>query len=244
MGFQLQRDQPTIQGEIEKSLNKFTGENIRIRGASRTDSGAHAKGQVVDFLTLSSNKVELYPPGLNFYLQQDIRVQAAYRMTPEFHSRKGAHSRTYEYHILNRQWPSPLGRNSRFWVRAPLDSDKMAEAAKQLVGTHDFRALAPGFDPDRSAVRTVYRWEVRRLNDNVVIECEASGFLRHLIRRANALLIEIGKGKWPVDQVRRVLMDQGSEKIEWTSAPACGLCLMKVSYPNFWSQVCTENETD
>ena len=244
MGFQLQRDQPTIQGEIEKSLTKFTGEKIRIRGASRTDSGAHAKGQVVDFLTRSGNRVELYPPGLNFYLQQDIRVQAAYRMTPEFHSRKGAHSRTYQYHILNRQWPSPLGRHSSYWVRAPLDMDRMAEAAKHLVGRHDFRNLAPGFDPDRSAVRTVYRWEVRRQDDNVVIECEANGFLRHLIRRANALLIEIGKGKWPVDLVDRVLDDQGSAKIEWTSAPACGLWLTKVSYPNFWSQVCTENETD
>ena len=244
MGFQLQREQPTIQGEIEKSLKKFTGDNIRIRGASRTDSGAHAKGQVVDFSTRSLNKVELYPPGLNFYLQQDIRVQAAYRMTPGFHSRKGAHSRTYEYHILNRQWPSPLGRHSSFWIRAPLDVNKMAEAAEHLVGKHDFRALAPGFDPARSAVRTVYRWEVRRQDDNVVIECEANGFLRHMIRRANALLIEVGKGKWPVDQVHHVLNDQGTEKIEWTSAPACGLCLMKVSYPNFWSQVCTEDETD
>ena len=92
-----------------------------------------------------------------------------------------------------------------------------------MVGTHDFRALAPGFDPDRSAVRTVYRWEVQRLNDDVVIECEANGFLRHLIRRANALLIEIGKGKWPVDQVRRILDDPGIEKIEWTSAPAFSL---------------------
>ena len=83
-----------------------------MRGAMRTDSGAHAKGQVVDFLTQSANEVELYPPGLNFYLQQDIRVQAAYRMTPEFHSRKSAKSRIYQYRIFNRQWPSPLGRHS------------------------------------------------------------------------------------------------------------------------------------
>ena len=244
MGFQLQRDQPTVQGEIEKSLTKFTGEKIRIRGASRTDSGAHAKGQVVDFLTQSANKVEQYPPGMNFYLQQDIRVQAAYRMIPEFHSRKSAHSRIYQYRIFNRQWPSPLGRHASYWVCAPLDVDRMAAAAKHLVGSHDFRALAPGFEADRSAIRTVYRWEVRREDDTVVIECEANGFLRHQIRRTNALLIEIGKGRWPGDLVNQVLDDRGSEKIEWTSAPACGLCLMKVSYPNFWSQVYTEDETD
>ncbi len=244
MGFQLQKDQPTIQGEIEKSLTKFTGEKIRIRGASRTDSGAHAKGQVADFLTHSKNKVELYPPGLNFYLQPDIRVQSAHWMNPEFHSRKGARSRTYQYQILNRPWPSPLERHSSYWVRASLDVDKMVEAAKHLVGKHDFRAFAPGFDADRSAVRTAYRWEVRRQDDNIVIECEANGFLKHMIRRANALLIEIGKGKWPGELVKQVLEDQGSEKIEWTSAPAHGLCLMKVSYPNFWSQVCTDYETD
>ena len=172
------------------------------------------------------------------------RVQAAYRMIPDFHSRKSAHSRIYQYRIFNRQWPSPLGRHSSYWVRAPLDVDRMAAAAKHLVGSHDFRALAPGFGADRSAIRTVYRWEVRREDDTVVIECEANGFLRHQIRRTNALLIEIGKGRWPGDLVNQVLDDRGSEKIEWTSAPACGLCLMKVSYPNFWSQVYTEDETD
>ncbi|PKB79317.1 MAG: tRNA pseudouridine(38-40) synthase TruA [SAR202 cluster bacterium Io17-Chloro-G9] len=244
MGFQLQPNHPTIQGEIEHSLYKFTSEKIRIRGASRTDSGAHAQGQVVDFLSHSANQVALYPAGLNFYLPRDIRVQAAYQMVPSFHSRKDASSRIYRYHILNRRWPSPLGRHTNFWVRGLLDAEGMAAAAKNLVGEHDFRRLSPGFAADHSAVRTVYRWEVWRDDDKVIIECEANGFLRHLIRRANALLIEVGKGKWPKEIVTDVLKGECTGKIEWTSAPARGLCLMKVTYPNFWSQVCSEDETD
>jgi len=244
VGFQLQRDQPTIQGEIEQSLARFTGETVRIRGASRTDSGAHARGQVVDFLTRSCHPVEVFPGGLNHYLPQDIRIQAAYQMVPEFHSRKNATSRTYRYHILNRRWPSPLGRNTCFWVRDRLDVDRMASAAQHLVGSHDFRHLAPGYPEDQNVVRTVQRWEVWRDEDYVIIECEADGFLRHLIRRSNALLIEIGKGRSPVGAVKDVLQGNWQGEATWPTAPAYGLCLMKVTYPNFWSQVCTDNEAD
>ncbi len=244
VGFQLQRDQPTIQGEIEQSLARFTGETVRIRGASRTDSGAHARGQVVDFLTRSGHPVESFPGGLNYYLPQDIRVQAAYQMVPEFHSRKNATSRTYRYHILNRRWPSPLGRHTCFWVRDCLDVGRMASAAQHLVGSHDFRHLAPGYAEDQKLVRTVQRWEVWRDEDFVIIECEANGFLRHLIRRSNALLIEIGKGRRPECAVKEVLQADWQGEAAWPAAPAYGLCLMKVSYPNFWSQVCTGNEAN
>ena len=233
MGFQLQPDQPTIQGELENSLYKFTRERTRIRGASRTDSGAHARGQVVDFLTGSKNHLDAYAAGLNFYLPRDIRVQAAYKVDLEFHSRKDAVSRVYRYEISNRLWPSPLLRHSNHWVRDHLDADRMEEAAKHFVGEHDFRPFAPGFAPERSAVRRVCRWDVRRDGDSVILECEANGFLKHQIRRATGLLIDIGKGKRPEDIVNDVLMRRTDEKLEWTSVPACGLSLMKVNYRNF-----------
>lgn len=233
MGFQFQPDQPTIQGELENSLYKFTRERIRIRGASRTDSGAHAEGQVVDFLTGSKNGLDSYAAGLNFYLPRDIRVQAAHKVSLDFHSRKDAVSRVYRYNISNRQWPSPLRRYSSHWVRDVLNVDWMAGAAKHLVGEYDFRPFAPGFAAERSAVRRVHQWNVRRDEDSVIVECEANGFLKHQIRRATGLLIEIGKGKWPEDIVEEVLTGRTASKLEWTSVPACGLCLMKVTYPNF-----------
>ncbi|MFQ6027956.1 MAG: tRNA pseudouridine(38-40) synthase TruA, partial [Dehalococcoidia bacterium] len=100
MGFQLQPNQPTVQGAIETALHRFTGESLRIRGASRTDSGAHAQGQVVDFLTESPHPAATFLRALNFYLPPDIRIQSAHVMTPDFHSRRSASSRVYRYQIL------------------------------------------------------------------------------------------------------------------------------------------------
>jgi len=242
MGFQLQVGQPTIQGGLEQALERLIGRPVRVRGASRTDAGAHALGQVVDFLTDSPLPVATFPRGLNFYLPADIRVQAAYEMVPEFHSRRSAAGRTYRYQILNRPWPSPLLRQSHYWVRESLDVGPMDRAAQFLVGTHDFRPLATGFPAQRSAVREVRRWSVWREGEAVLAECQANGFLPHQIRRAMGLLIEVGKGKLPEGIVQEVLGGAAPRRFQWPSAPACGLCLMAVSYPNFVSQVRTRTD--
>jgi tRNA pseudouridine38-40 synthase len=243
-GFQLQSQQPTIQGEIELALNKFTGETVRIRAASRTDSGAHARGQVVDFLTTASYPLRYFPRALNYYLPPDIKVQSAYEMVPGFHSRRDASSRTYRYSILNREWPSPLERNSQHWVKEPLNVEKMDRAAQSLVGIHDFRPLAVGHPKDKSAVRNVIRWAVWREAEMVIIECQANGFLRHQIRRANAALVEIGKGRWSEEAIKDTLESALPEGVDWPSLPARGLCLMKVAYLDFWSKVRTSDETE
>jgi tRNA pseudouridine38-40 synthase len=230
VGFQLQSEQPTIQGEIERGLAKFTGEPVRIRGASRTDSGAHALGQVVDFPTHSTHPVESFPKALNYYLPDDIEVQTAWEVSLEFHSRRDAVSRTYRYHILNRPWPSPLRRNTHYWVRNELQVSLMASAAQGLVGGHDFRWFAVGFPAEKSALRRVYRWEVWQEGDTVIIECEANGFLRHQIRRANALLIEIGRGRFPESTLKDALEGTLLHPLDCPQAPAHGLCLIKVTY--------------
>jgi tRNA pseudouridine38-40 synthase len=243
-GFQLQSQQPTIQGEIERALNKFTGELIRIRAASRTDSGAHARGQVVDFLTTAPYPISYFSRALNYYLPPDIKVQTAYEMLLDFHSRRDAASRTYRYSVLNREWPSPLERHSQHWVKEPLNVDKMNRAAQSLVGVHDFRTLASGHPENLSAVRNVMRWVVWRQDETVIIECQANGFLRHQIRRANAALVEIGKGRWPEEITKDTLENRLPEGVAWPSLPARGLCLMQVTYPDFWSKVRTSNETE
>ena len=235
-GFQFQLGQPTIQGEIERGIAKFTGESLRIRGASRTDSGAHATGQVVDLLTHSTQPVEKFPTALNYYLPEDIQVQAAREMPLDFNSRKSATSRTYYYRILNRPRRSPLRRQTHFVVREELQIDRMSRAARALVGSHDFRVLSAGFPADRSAVRDVYRWEVRRDGDTIVIESEANGFLRHQIRKANALLIQVGKGARPESIISDVLYGGQPGGTGCPQLPACGLCLMEVKYPAFSSR--------
>jgi len=216
---------------LEQALARFTGEFIRVRGASRTDSGAHAQGQVVDFLTHTKHPLRKFGPALNYYLPEDIRVRAAYQVAEDFNSRRSALSRTYQYRILNRLAPSALRRQTHLWIKECLDTQLMAEAARRLIGTHDFRPLASGHPLDRSAVRTVHRWEVTRQEDTVVIECEANGFLKQQIRKANGILTEIGKKKQPIDLVDRVLESKSGVWESIPLLPAHGLCLIEVKYP-------------
>ena len=234
-GFQLQSGHPTIQGEIESGLAKFTGERIRIRGASRTDSGAHARGQVVDFLTASGHFLERFLKALNYYLPQDIKVKSATHVSLDFNSRRSATSRIYRYNILVAPWPSPLRRTTHHWVRRELLVADMARAARRFVGVHDFRALAASHPIDKSAVRTVHRWDVWQEADTVIIECEANGFLRHQIRKANSILVQVGLGNYPESLcpetiVSECLTGEPTNGVKAPILPPNGLCLMQVKY--------------
>ena len=232
-GFQWQATAPTVQGELERALNKFTGETTRVRAASRTDAGVHARGQVVDFLTQAPHKTETFVKALNWHLPSDIRVRGAYQTSSGFNSRKDAISRTYRYTLLNARWPSALLRAVSHWVSSPLDVARMREAGGYLVGTHDFSPFTVLLPAGRSPVRQVERWDVWREKELVLIEAEAVGFLRHQIRRANGILVKIGLGRLPVDVIKGII-DGGMEKPpNFPSLPAKGLCLMKVNYPDF-----------
>ena len=215
---------------MEEALRRFTGERIRIRGASRTDSGAHAEGQVVDFLTSSRHPATRFAAALNYFLPKDIRVRNAVAVDDGFHSRRSATGRVYRYRILARPEASALRRDTHHWVREPLDLESLGEAAGALVGTHDFRAIAQGHPPDKSAVRTVKRWEGYRTGDEVVIECEANGFLKQQIRVANGILLEIARGRQPVELVADTL-EGNRDTARIPTLPARGLCLIEVKYP-------------
>ena len=251
-GFQIQAADPTIQGEIEKALFRLTGEHIRIRGASRTDSGAHALGQVVDFSTQALYPAKTFVNALNYYLPVDIRVVNGRDVQYQFNARRDALSRVYRYLIWNRGYPPALYRRHCYWVREPLAIERMNEAARYLVGVYDFRAFAPGHPGDRSAVRQVCRWDVtvgQEIRDTVVITSEANGFMRHQIRRTNAVLVEVGKGNLAPDCIAGILGDTGNkvsaEALDSIpTLPARGLCLVEVKYRIPWSQVEGQDETN
>ena len=176
----------------------------------------------------------------------------AREVAENFHSRRDAVSRVYRYRILNRPIPSPLLRRHCHWIREPLQVEKMSQAARHLLGTHNFRALAPGHPADRSAVRAVYRWEVSReqdQEDTITVTCEANGFMLHQIRRANAVLVEVGKGRWPTESVLQILGETTRESqnipIERIpSLPARGLCLVEVKYRDHLWKVEQDHETN
>ena len=232
-GFQYQPDQPTIQNELEKAIAKISGREVRVRGASRTDAGVHALGQVVDFQTDSDLSAETWTKALNHHLPWDIKVRHAHEAPPDFNPRRRALARTYRYTILNRSAPSPLLHDRSAWIRSPLNVQAMNEAAQSLVGIHDFAPFTVAMPPDKSTVRRVYRWEVWKEDDRILIEAEANAFMMRQILRTNGLLVEVGREKAPVSVIKQVLKDGIINAKLATSLPARGLCLMKIEYPNF-----------
>ena len=259
-GFQWQANAPTIQGELETAIGKLTGEQVRLRAASRTDAGAHANGQVVDFTTARPYGCAAFRRALNHYLPPAIRVLAAADAPPEFHSRRSAARRCYRYRILNRRQPAPLLRYCCCHIAEPLDLAAMRRAADSILGIRDFRQIVPQHPAERSAVRLVYQWNVERDAGNadiIVIECSANGFLRHQIRRINAILVAIGRGKLPVHGLADALAgrsfqsghssqlvnqsgqpanqsaSQYGQTRQIAALPAHGLCLESVDYPEY-----------
>ena len=232
-GFQLQDGQPTIQGELERALQRLTSQDVRVRGASRTDSGAHARGQVIDFLTSAPLPTDTFLRGLNFHLPHDIKVRGSYEADADFHSRKSALSRTYRYTFLNSATPSPLMREFSHWVRNPLDVTTMNMAARALHGVHDFAPLAGTLPPGRTSRRQVHRWEVWREGDQVLMEATANGFLPHQIRRTGSVLLEIGLGRLEPQALQSILAGEAQVPAWCALLPARGLCLMSVEYNDF-----------
>ena len=235
-GFQLQADVPTIQGELERAFNRLTGERARVRGASRTDSGAHAICQVVDLTTGATHGTNVVVAAMNHYLPGNIRVLLANDVPEAFHARRSATRRDYRYSIANRPVPSPLLRRTHHEEPTPLDLDAMRMATHSLLGIRDFRQIATAHPADQSAVRQVFRWDVKRQSDDpdvIVIDCAANGFLRHQIRRANAVLVEIGKGRLPIHAIADTLAGRTQQLHNIPTLPAKGLCLRSVHYPEF-----------
>ncbi|MFH1381913.1 MAG: tRNA pseudouridine(38-40) synthase TruA [Chloroflexota bacterium] len=230
-GFQWQANLPTIQGALEEAIRQLTGENLRLLGASRTDTGVHARGQVISFRTKSTLPLPTLISGLNHYLPQDIAVKTAHRARANFSVRSNAISREYRYCILNNQIRSPLNTGFSYLVTRPLDIEAMDQTCRLLVGEHDFASFASSLGPRlRNTVRTVYRSGVRKEGDSVLFEIVANSFLPHQIRNTTGALIRVGLGKMKEDEFYSIMV-AGKPGLAGPSAPACGLFLMRVNYP-------------
>lgn len=232
-GFQWQAGGVTIQQKLEEALEQLTGETARVAGASRTDAGVHARGQVVSFITRSSHSPETFVKGMNYYLPGDIAVRAAYRVKDSFHVRHQALSREYQYCILNRRTRSPLDRRSCLLVGGQLDVAAMNQACQALVGEHDFASFTSGSGAGlKSTVRRVYRAEVNREAELVIFTMVANAFLTHQIRNTVGMLIKVGLGKMNREEFCAI-MEAKKEGLAGPMAPAHGLCLVSIKYPRF-----------
>ncbi len=229
-GFQWQPGLPTIQSELEHAIRKLTRERRRVRGSSRTDTGVHAKGQMVSFRTGTGYPTETYVRALNYYLPEDIAVRAAACVDDDFDVRHDALSREYEYRILNRATRSPLDAGTAVLITGPLDIDRMNEACELMKGTHDFSSFAASMGQKGSMVRTVHKAVMSRDGDMVLFHIIASSFLPHQVRNTIGLMIRLGQGKVTVDEFREI-MEQKILGLAGPAAPAYGLCLIRVNYP-------------
>jgi len=224
-GFQVQPNAPTVQGELERVLAEICGEPVRITGAGRTDAGVHATGQVIDFRTASALDGSTMERGVNALLPEDIAVSRLEPAGETFHSRFSATGRTYEYRIRNAPTRDPLERRREQWLPATLDRAAMREASARLVGRHDFAAFAAGVAGARTVKRATWSEEGEILR----FEIEADAFLRGMVRAIVGTLLWVGRGKTSVDRFAEVLRS-GDRAQAGPSAPAQGLCLIRVDY--------------
>jgi tRNA pseudouridine38-40 synthase len=226
-GFQYQSNAHTVQAEIEMALKRLTDEDIRVMAASRTDTGVHARGQVVSFHCRALFPPSVWLRALNHYLPQAVSVRQAYLVGRYLNVRRHATSRAYRYSILNSRVPSPLRRRFSYFFPTPLDVEAMDLACQELVGEHDLSSFTP-VQVGR-AVRTVYRAAVEGKGEMVTFDIEASSFLPHQVRHTVGSLLQVGRGRLGVKQFHD-LVGARTRGMAGPALPPNGLCLMKVNY--------------
>ncbi|KLU59734.1 tRNA pseudouridine synthase A [Peptococcaceae bacterium CEB3] len=231
-GFQRQPQfhGPTIQGTLERVWEALAGEKIQVHTAGRTDTGVHAKGLVVNFLSQTRIPEEKIPKAFNSLLPRDIRILGALNERPEFHARFSARWKRYDYQIDNRPIPDVFQRRYALHEPLRLRLEAMAEAAVLLEGRHDFRAFAAAGGASKTFERTLYICRVADgENGLLTVTCAADGFLYHMVRIFVGTLLEVGRGKIPVERVAGILAG-GERKKAGETAPAHGLTLVHVHY--------------
>ncbi len=228
-GFQVQRGKRTVQAELCRAVQKITKELVPVIGASRTDAGAHATGQVVHFRTTCRIPVERVPAALNSVLPRDIAARYAWEADESFHARYSARSRVYRYTIWNHPLRSALMERYAYRVSQPLDVEAMREAVEFLKGKHDFAAFASEVGRYRNTVREVYRAELQARPPLVWLRIEANGFLQGMVRAIMGTLVEVGLGKRTPEAIEQ-LLQSGARSEAGFNVPAHGLCLVRVNY--------------
>lgn len=228
-GWQVQPNGITVQEVLNQCLSEFTGENIETIGASRTDAGVHALGNVAVFDTEMRMPGDKFSFALNQRLPEDIRIQKSEEVDADFHPRYVKSQKTYEYRILNCRFPIPTERFYSHFTYIPLDVDKMKEAASYLIGEHDFKSFCGTGAQVKTTVRTVKEIQIEKSGDRITIRITGQGFLYNMVRIIAGTLMDIGGGLYPPEKMKEILEAKDRKKAGPT-APARGLTLMKIQY--------------
>jgi tRNA pseudouridine38-40 synthase len=228
-GWQAQAHHRTVEGELRTALRALTGADHVVYGAGRTDAGAHALGQVASFRYDGQLAPDRLRAGLNALLPEDVAVVGAAIAADDFHARYSARWRRYRYRWLDRPARPALGRHQCWHVRRTLDVEAMREAAKPLVGVHDWTTFCAASEPPATRVREMLEASVERVDRYVELDLLGEGFLRGLVRGIAGALAEVGQGRRPPSWVAEALAARNRAEAART-APARGLTLVEVLY--------------
>ena len=226
-GWQVQDGATTIESELNRAIEEITHEKIEVSGASRTDAGVHAMGNLAVFDTEARMPAEKFSYALNTRLPEDIRVVGAEEVPTDFHPRFTDTEKTYMYRICNAEFPDPIKRLYTFFSYTKYDVDKMQQAADHLVGEHDFKSFASVHTQAKTTVREVTGVKVERVENEIQITVRGYGFLYNMVRIIAGTLLEVGAGKYEPEHVREILEASDRSKAGPT-APAHGLTLIEI----------------
>ena len=229
-GWQVQPNGITIESELNKHLSELLKEEIHVIGASRTDAGVHAKGNVAVFDTSARMPAEKISYALNTRLPEDIRIQESCEVAADFHPRFRKTVKTYEYKICNRRFPDPCTRLYSLFYYWDLDTEKMRQAAQYLVGTHDFTSFCTNKPEVTDRVRTIYSLDVLQDGEMITIRVCGNGFLYNMVRIITGTLLRVGSGMIKPEEIPEILDAKDRSRAGETARPH-GLTLVKIEYP-------------
>ena len=231
-GWQTQgQGERTVQGDLEAVLLKVFKKPIKVIASGRTDSGVHARGQVISFKADTRMKPLEIQRALNSLLPPDIAVLEVREVKNDFHAQYSVKEKTYRYTILNRKYRSVFLRDRVYFYPYPLNVFRMRKAAKYLVGRHDFKSFQ-AYDPlraERQTVRTIKKIMIKKEGDLIHMDVTADGFLYKMVRNIAGTLLAVGSGQLPLKEMPKILKAKNRQTAKET-APAQGLCLMAVKY--------------
>lgn len=228
-GWQVQPNGITVEEVLNKALKKLTGEEILVIGASRTDSGVHALGNVAVFDTETTIPPEKIAMALNQRLPEDIVIVKSEEVPLDFHPRYCDCSKTYEYHIVNTRIPVPTKRLTNYFVSYELDIDKMRQGASYLVGEHDFVSFCNVRTDVENTVRTITALDILEHGEEITIRITGNGFLYNMVRIIVGTLVRVGRGFYEPEKVKEIL-EAKDRKAAGVTAPAHGLFLVEIKY--------------
>lgn len=232
VGWQVQPNGVSVQEMLEKALNELTGETIRVEGSGRTDSGVHAMAQVAHFDTEARMTADKFAIAMNMHLPEDIRVLYSEACDPTFHARFSAKNKQYRYTVQLGQHSDVFARKTSLHLHYVPDVATMQKAASCVIGTHDFAAFKCSGSTMERTVRTITKSEWTQSGRFLTYTVEGNGFLYNMVRILVGTMLEIGSGKRPVSDMS-LAIDGLDRSLSGATAPAHGLCLTRVVYPDF-----------